>query len=91
MGQLACDVQRTAEQCARAGGVLRSFKGCVPLGEKKRMLHRLLGIAAVILVIWLIFVVFAQTGGVLINLLWILILIALVWWAVNFFTGRRSV
>lgn len=55
------------------------------------MIHSLLGIAAVILVIWLIFVVFAHTGGVLINLLWILILIALVWWAVSFFMGRRSV
>ena len=33
------------------------------------MIHSLLGIAAVIFVIWFIFVVFAHTGGVLINLL----------------------
>ena len=55
------------------------------------MIHSLLGIAAVIFVVWLIFFAFAHTGGILINLLWILIVIALAWWAVGFFRGRSSV
>ena len=55
------------------------------------MAHSLLGIAAVIFVIWLILAVFAHAGGFLVNLLWILILVALVWWVLSFLSGRRSV
>jgi hypothetical protein len=55
------------------------------------MIHSLLGIAAVIFVVWLILVAFAHVGGFLINLLWILILVALVWWVLSFLAGRRSV
>ena len=52
------------------------------------MIHSLLAIAVVIFVIWLLLVVVGHAGGFLINLLWILILIALVVWVVNFFMGR---
>jgi len=52
------------------------------------MIHTLLGIAAVIFVIWLLLVVVGHVGGFLVNLLWILILVALVWWIVSFVMGR---
>jgi hypothetical protein len=52
------------------------------------MIHTLLGIAVVIFVVWLILVLVGHVGGALINLLWILILIALVWWLVSFISGR---
>lgn len=52
------------------------------------MIHTLLGIAVVIFVIWLILVVVAHVGGALLNLLWILILVALVWWLISFLSGR---
>ncbi len=53
------------------------------------MMHSLLGIALVIFIVWLVLVVVAHVGGTLLNLLWILILIALIWWLISFFTGRR--
>lgn len=52
------------------------------------MIHTLLGIALVIFVVWLLLVVVGHIGGFLINLLWILILVALVWWLLSFVTGR---
>ena len=52
------------------------------------MIHTLLGIAVVIFVVWLILVLVGHVGGALINLLWILILIALIWWLVSFISGR---
>lgn len=52
------------------------------------MIHSLLGIAFVIFIVWLLLVVVGHVGGALINLLWILILVALVWWLISFFTGR---
>ncbi len=58
------------------------------LEKEDAMIHTLLGIAAVIFVVWLLLVVVGHVGGVFINLLWILILIALIWWLVSFFTGR---
>ncbi|HEY7357532.1 MAG TPA: hypothetical protein VH590_21725 [Ktedonobacterales bacterium] len=54
------------------------------------MIHTLLVIAAVIFIVWILLVLVGHIGGALINLLWILILIALIWWLVSFFTGRRS-
>ena len=52
------------------------------------MIHTLLGIAVVIFVVWLLLVIVGHVGGALINLLWILIVIALVWWLISFLTGR---
>ena len=52
------------------------------------MIHSLLGIAAVIFIIWLVLVVFGHAAGILVNLLWILIVIALVWWVLSFLMGR---
>ncbi len=52
------------------------------------MMHTLLGIALVVFVVWLLLTLVGQ-GGFLINLLWILILVALVWWVLSFLTGRR--
>ena len=52
------------------------------------MIHTLLGIAVVVFVVWLLLVLVGHVGGALINLLWILILVALVWWLISFFTGR---
>jgi hypothetical protein len=56
--------------------------------EEYPMIHTLLGIALVIFVVWLLLVVVGHIGGFLINLLWILILVALVWWLLSFVTGR---
>ena len=53
------------------------------------MIHTLLGIAVVVFIVWLLLVVVGHIGGALINLLWILILVALVWWLISLFTGRR--
>ncbi|HEY7125974.1 MAG TPA: hypothetical protein VH540_18620 [Ktedonobacterales bacterium] len=52
------------------------------------MIHSLLGIAAVIFVIWLVLVVFGHVAGILVNLLWILIAIAVIWWVLSFVLGR---
>jgi Fe2+ transport system protein B len=59
--------------------------------EKRRtsMIHTLLGIAVVIFIVWILLVLVGHIGGALVNLLWILILIALIWWLVSFFSGRR--
>ncbi len=54
------------------------------------MIHTLLGIAAVVFVVWLLLVVVGHVGGALINLLWIVILIALVWWLISFISGRSG-
>lgn len=54
------------------------------------MIHTLLGIAVVIFIIWILLVLVGHIGGALVNLLWILILIALIWWLVSLFTGRRG-
>lgn len=54
------------------------------------MFHALLGIAVVIFVIWLLLVLVGHIGGTLINLLWILIVVALIWWLVSFLSGRRG-
>ena len=52
------------------------------------MIHTLLGIAVVVFIIWLLLMVVGHVGGALLNLLWILIVVALVWWAISFFAGR---
>jgi hypothetical protein len=52
------------------------------------MIHTLLVIAAVIFVVWILLVLVGHIGGALINLLWILILIALIWWLISYFSGR---
>jgi len=52
------------------------------------MIHTLLGIAVVIFIVWILLVLVGHVGGALINLLWILIIVALVWWLLSFFMGR---
>lgn len=52
------------------------------------MIHTLLGIAVVIFIVWILLVLIGHVGGFLINLLWILIIVALVWWLLSFFMGR---
>lgn len=54
------------------------------------MIHTLLGIAVVIFIVWVLLVLVGHIGGALVNLLWILILIALIWWLISFISGRRS-
>lgn len=53
--------------------------------------HSLLGIALFILLIWLVFVVVTNILGGFFHLLWILIVIAFIWWLVTMVTrrGRR--
>ena len=53
--------------------------------------HSLLGIALFIFVVWLAIVVVGHVLSWIFNLLWILILIALIWWlfTVLFGRGRR--
>ena len=51
------------------------------------MIHTLLDFAAVLFVAWLILVIFAKVGSVLIKLLCILILIVLGWWILSFLLG----
>jgi hypothetical protein len=52
------------------------------------MIHALLVLAAILFVLWLLF----HAGGVLINLLWIAIVVALVVWLIGaFFRGSRSI
>ena len=52
------------------------------------VIHTLLVIAAIIFVVWLVLLLIGHVGG-LINLLWIVILVALIWWLLSFITGRR--
>ena len=54
------------------------------------MLDTLLDYAVVIFVAWLILVIFAKVGSVLIKLLCILILIALGWLLLSFLSGCRA-
>ena len=51
------------------------------------MIHTLLNFVAVIFVVWLILVIFAKVGSILIKLLCILILIVLGWWLLSFVLG----
>lgn len=53
--------------------------------------HSLLGIALFILLVWLVFVVITNILGGFFHLLWILIVIAFIWWLVTLVTrrGRR--
>ena len=50
----------------------------------------LLSIAAAVFVIWLVFTIIGVVFHSLINLLWIIIVIALVVWLIRMFTGRRN-
>ena len=50
----------------------------------------LLGIAAAVFVIWLVFTLLGFVFHALINLLWIIIVVALVVWLVRVFMGRRN-
>lgn len=51
--------------------------------------HSLLGIALVVLLVWLFFVVVAHVIGWLIHLLWIVIIIAVIWWLIAHLGRRR--
>ena len=53
--------------------------------------HSLLGIALFILLVWLVFVVVTNILGGFFHLLWILIVIAFIWWLVTMVSrrGRR--
>lgn len=53
------------------------------------MIHTLLGIALVVFIVWLVLVAAVHVAGWGIHLLWILIILALIWWAFRFLTGRR--
>jgi len=50
--------------------------------------HSLLGIALFILLVWLVFVVITNILGGFFHLLWILIVIAFIWWLVTVVFGR---
>lgn len=52
------------------------------------MIHTLLVIALAIFIIWLILFAVVHVVGWGIHLLWILILLALVWWLVSAVPGR---
>lgn len=54
------------------------------------MIHSLLGVALVIFLVWLVLVAFVHVAGWAVNLLWIIILVAAIWWLVSFFSGRRG-
>ena len=52
------------------------------------MIHALLVLAAILFVLWLLF----HATGVLINLLWIAIVVAIALWVIGaFFRGARSI
>ena len=53
------------------------------------MIHTLLVIAFVIFIVWLVLVAAVHVASWGIHLLWILILVALIWWAISFLSGRR--
>lgn len=57
---------------------------------KDPMVRFLLGIAVVVFVVWLVLTLLHFVLGGLINLLWIIILVALAVWAWHMITGRRS-
>jgi predicted branched-subunit amino acid permease len=50
----------------------------------------LLSVALAVFVIWLVFTIIGTVFHALINLLWIIIVIALVVWLIRVFTGRRN-
>ncbi len=50
----------------------------------------LLSIALAVFVIWLVFTIIGTVFHALINLLWIIIVIALVVWLIRLFTSRRN-
>lgn len=50
----------------------------------------LLGIALAVFVIWLVFTLIGVVFHALINLLWIIIVVALVVWLIRVFTSRRN-
>lgn len=50
----------------------------------------LLSIALAVFAIWLVFTIVGTVFHALINLLWIIIVVALVVWLVLAFTGRRN-
>jgi hypothetical protein len=54
------------------------------------MIHTLLVIALAIFIIWLVLVAAVHVAAWGIHLLWILILVALIWWAFSFLSGRRG-
>ena len=54
------------------------------------MIHSLLGVAVVIFLVWLVLVAFVHMTGWAVNLLWLIILVAAIWWLVSFFSGRRG-
>lgn len=53
--------------------------------------HSLLGIALLIFLVWLVFVIITNILGGFFHLLWILIVIAFIWWLVTMVSrrGRR--
>lgn len=53
------------------------------------MIHTLLVIALAIFIIWLVLVAAVHVAAWGIHLLWILIILALIWWAFSYLTGRR--
>jgi hypothetical protein len=50
----------------------------------------LLGVALAVFVIWLALTIIGTVFHALINLLWIIIVVALVVWLIRMFTGRRN-
>ena len=50
----------------------------------------LLSVALAVFVIWLVFTIIGTVFHALINLLWIIIVIALVVWLIRLFTSRRN-
>ncbi len=50
----------------------------------------LLTLALVVFLIWLAFTIAGVVFHTLVNLLWIIIVIALIVWVVRLFTGRRN-
>jgi hypothetical protein len=50
----------------------------------------LLSVALAVFVIWLVLTIIGTVFHALINLLWIIIVIALVVWLIRVFTGRRN-
>ncbi|HLV97460.1 MAG TPA: hypothetical protein VKT82_02180 [Ktedonobacterales bacterium] len=51
--------------------------------------HSLLGIAVLVFLIWLAFVVLIHVVGWVIHLLWIIILVAFIWWLFRVLFGSR--
>ncbi len=52
--------------------------------------HSLLGIAILVFLVWLAFVVVIHVVGWFIHLLWIIIIVALIWWLFHIFSRRRN-